>query len=192
MIHRCFECKIIITKGIYDFSVDNFGIALCMSHQKGKEKIIETKDKNISGLLRATPEALRLKSGLVDKGWKVIHEEQDGHKCVDLAIHEAKIVIEVDGTHHNRNSKQGISDIKRTFHDYVDKDIITLRVPNSVMNDNDTIEEAVKVLDNLLKERVKKLEKEATSEIYAKIGLLASYIIYLFFAYQILVYFNLI
>lgn len=159
---------------------------------KRQRKKVESKDENISNLLRATPEALRLKTGLVDKGWKVIHEDQDEHKCVDLAIREAKIVIEVDGTHHNRNSKQGISDIKRTFHDFVNKDIITLRVPNSVMNDNNTIEEAVNVFDNLLKERVKKLNKEAEREKNARIGRFVSYIAYLYVVYQILLYFKLI
>lgn len=161
-----------------------------MPHQKGREKIVNTKDENISDLLRATSEALRLKTGLADLGWKVIHEGQDEHKRVDLAIHKAKIVIEVDGSHHNTNSKQGISDIKRTFHDFVDKDIITLRIPNSVMNDNDTIDETVKVLDNLLKERIKKLEKEASSEKFAKIGKFVTFVLYLWFAYELLIYFN--
>ncbi|WP_339712997.1 hypothetical protein [uncultured Kriegella sp.] len=161
-----------------------------MPHQKGKQKKIETKDENVSDLLRATAEALRLKTGLSDKGWKVAHEDKDEHKHVDLAIHKAKIVIEVDGTHHNRNSKQAISDIKRTFHDFVQKDVITLRVPNSVLNDNETIEEAVTVLDNLLRERVNKLENEAEREKYAFIGRITSYVIYILFAYQLLSHFD--
>ncbi len=39
--------------------MDNFGIPLCMPHQKGKEKKVETRDEKISDLLRATPEALQ-------------------------------------------------------------------------------------------------------------------------------------
>tara|TARA_R110002049_G_scaffold181272_2_gene348568 strand:- start:193396 stop:193974 length:579 start_codon:yes stop_codon:yes gene_type:complete len=190
MPHNCIECGNIISNGVYDYSFDNFGIALCMPHQKGKQKKIETKDENVSDLLRATAEALRLKTGLSDKGWKVAHEDKDEHKHVDLAIHKAKIVIEVDGTHHNRNSKQAISDIKRTFHDFVQKDVITLRVPNSVLNDNETIEEAVTVLDNLLRERVNKLENEAEREKYAFIGRITSYVIYILFAYQLLSHFD--
>lgn len=184
MSNRCSKCNTPITDGVNNYSMDNFGVALCMQHQKGKEKIVETKDEKISDLLRATPEALRLKIGLSDRGWKVIHEDHDEHKHVDLAIHAAKIVIEVDGSHHNSNSKQGISDIKRTFHDFVDKDIITLRIPNSVMNDNDTIDEAVNVLHNLLKERVKKLEKEVQREkiVYVvKVILFVGFVINLYY-----------
>ena len=166
----CATCKKTITKGIFDFSMANYAMPLCMTCQNGKEKKTETRDENISALLRATPEALRLKTGLADIGWKVIHEDKDRHKHVDLAIPEAKIVIEVDGSHHNSNSKQGISDIKRTFHDFVNRDIITLRIPNSVMNDNETIDEVVIVLDNLLKERVKKLAEEETLRKQAKLG----------------------
>lgn len=185
MSYKCLECQIIISNGVYDFSMDNFGVALCMNHQKGKAKIIRIKNENISDLLRATTEALRLKTGLADRGWKVIHEDKDEHKCVDLAIPEAKIVIEVDGSHHNRNSKQGISDIKRTFHDFVNKDIITLRIPNSVMNDNETIDEVILVLDNLLKERVKKLENEASSEKYAQIGRFIIFILIVYLIYHL-------
>lgn len=179
----CSACRKTITKGIYDFSMDNFAVPLCINCQKGKQKKIETKDENISALLRATPEALRLKTGLTDKGWRVIHEDKDRYKHVDLAIREAKIVIEVDGSHHNSNSKQGISDIKRTFHDFVNNDIITLRIPNSVMNDNETIEEAVIVLDNLLKERVKKLREEKIIEKQAKLGRLFYMILILVLLY---------
>jgi very-short-patch-repair endonuclease len=188
----CSACRKTITKGVYDFSMGNFATPLCMTCQKGKQKKIETRDETISALLRATPEALRLKTGLADKGWKVIHEDKDRHKHVDLAIREAKIVIEVDGSHHNSNSKQGISDIKRTFHDFVNNDIITLRIPNSVMNDNETIDETVKILDSLLNERIKKLEKEEALEKQAKFGRFVNYILYIFILYQITVYLGLI
>lgn len=192
MSQVCSQCGITITKGVYDFFKDNFGIALCMPHQKGKHKKIETTDENISTLLRATPEALRLKTGLTDKGWKVIHEDKDEHKHVDLAIHEAKIVIEVDGSHHNRNSKQDITDIKRTFHDFVNKDIITLRIPNSVMNDNETIDETVNILDSLLNERIKKLEKQAEREKQAKFGRFVNIILYFYILYEVCLYFGFI
>lgn len=192
MSHFCSECGIDISSGVYNFSIDHFGNALCMPHQKGKPKLIETKDDNLSDLLRATPEALRLKTGLADKGWRVIHEDKDDYKSVDLAIHKAKIVIEVDGRHHNTNSKQGISDIKRTFHDFVEKDIITLRIPNSVMNDNSTIDEVIEVLDNLLNVRVKKLEKEAEMKKYAKVGRFVTTVLYIYFVYNAATYFGII
>ncbi len=56
----------------------------------------------------------------------------DGNKTVDIAIEEAKIHIEVDGVHHNKDSYQALSDLKRTYHD-LQKGITTIRIPNSLV-----------------------------------------------------------
>lgn len=62
-------------------------------------------------------------------------QKYDGNKTVDIAIEEAKIHIEVDGVHHNKNPYQALSDLKRTYYD-LQKGITTIRIPNSLVLDN--------------------------------------------------------
>ena len=64
-------------------------------------------------LKKATPEAMELHGCLQRLGIKCELEKWDGHKHVDIVIAEAKLNIEIDGSHHITNPKQLDADIKR-------------------------------------------------------------------------------
>jgi len=62
-------------------------------------------------------------------------EESDGYKTIDILVENAKLHIEVDGDQHNLNSKQALTDLKRTYYS-IKKGFYTLRIPNSLVRDN--------------------------------------------------------
>ena len=181
MSYYCSICKDSITRGEYKYSMEKFDKALCRKHQRFSVNtpITETSSK-------ATNEANRLYVALSELGWKVQSEPYDGFKHVDLAIPEAKIDIEVDGQHHNTSSKQALADVKRTFHSFR-KGIFTLRIPNSLVNDQVRLSDTAKHLDQLLQERVKQLNKDQQRDRFAKIGKL---VLYGTLTYLILEYFG--
>ena len=103
----CLECDCAIQKAVYNYSTDYFGVPLCMQHQKWIIQKIEQSS--------VTEESLILYFLLKDNGVDAELEKYDGHKSVDIVIESAKVHIEVDGGHHNYNSKQALADLKRTF-----------------------------------------------------------------------------
>lgn len=79
-----------------------------------------------------TPQAQQLKEALAKLGVYAQLEYNDGHKTVDLAIHEAKLYIEVDGIQHFTKAEQIERDFKRTH--YSDKDgYSTFYVTNQIV-----------------------------------------------------------
>jgi very-short-patch-repair endonuclease len=132
MKRYCKKCKRNITDDEYYFSNKNFGKALCRTHQP-------------------TLEVRRLGKKLKQIGnWDVIYEAFDGHKNVDISIPSAKVDIEVDGLHHAMTKTQALSDIKRTYYSYKNDGIITLHIPNILIRDDDTTDEAAKYINNFL------------------------------------------
>ncbi|WP_295671871.1 DUF559 domain-containing protein [uncultured Mucilaginibacter sp.] len=95
-----------------------------MQHQKWIIQKIEQSS--------VTEESLILYFLLKDNGVDAELEKYDGHKSVDIVIESAKVHIEVDGGHHNYNSKQALADLKRTFYSFK-RGYITLRIPNSLI-----------------------------------------------------------
>ena len=179
MSYHCAICRVDITEAEFKYSKDKYDKALCRKHQKNAKYV-----DNTSNDKKATNESNRLFVPLTQLGWKVKSESYDGYKHVDLSIPAAKVDIEVDGQHHNYNSKQALADVKRTLHSYIDG-YITLRIPNSLVNDQVRLEETSGYLNEMLKERVNRLEKEEKNK---KIATLVKAAFIIYFAYTLLNY----
>ena len=117
---HCIECDCSIRGNVHYYSTQTFGFPLCREHQDWVRNH------------EATEQAIVLYFLLKENGVPAELEKYDGYKSVDIVIEEAKVHIEVDGTHHNYNHNQALSDLKRTFHSFR-KGYITLRIPNSLM-----------------------------------------------------------
>ena len=102
-----------------------------------------------------TPEEEKLGNILKGLGWNVRHQQYDGHKTIDIAIPEAIMNIEVDGSQHNLNARQALSDQQRDYYSE-QKGFKTIRVPNSLLRDEEKTKELVELLDKELKDRIKK------------------------------------
>jgi len=83
----------------------------------------------------ATPHSIVLFLELLKRGIRAELEKFDGYKTIDIAIVEAKINIEVDGTHHNHSPEQAIADLRRTYHSFL-KGYYTIRIPNSLVKEH--------------------------------------------------------
>ena len=121
----CLYCKKEIPSVVQDYSVKNYGFALCRYHQG------YLKPK----LAKATEAARKLFVALLERDVPVKIEIFDGYKHIDIAIPEAKVNIEVDGAHHHFNAAQATIDLQRTLYSF-QKGYVTLRIPNSLIYDN--------------------------------------------------------
>lgn len=109
--------------------------------------------------IKETPEARELGRLLKGYGWKVELEKWDGHKHIDIAITEAKVNIEVDGSHHNLSPRQALADLMRTYYSFK-KGYVTLRIPNVLVRDASAIEHTARFIDKFLRESDRQLETE--------------------------------
>ncbi len=101
---------------------------------------------------------------LKKKGIPVTLEKWDGYKHIDLAIPKVKLNIEVDGAHHNFESEQALSDLKRTAHS-LKKEYYTIRIPNSLIKDEKKLKETVNNIVSIYNDRLDKLEDEDNFDI---------------------------
>ncbi|MEE1945072.1 DUF559 domain-containing protein [Pedobacter sp. KR3-3] len=122
MDFKCLECNCSISYEVNGYSIGYFGIPLCINHQKWLKQ----------QELVSTVETISLYFELKARNVPAQLEKYDGYKHIDIAIPEARVNIEVDGGHHNYNSKQALSDLKRTYHSFL-KGFLTLRIPNSLI-----------------------------------------------------------
>lgn len=106
---------------------------------------------------KSTPEARKLGKLLEDYDWNVELEKWDGHKHIDIAIVEAKVNIEVDGLQHGYNHKQALADLERTYYSFK-KGYVTLRIPNTLVNDYKDRETTAKFIDKFLRVSVDQLD----------------------------------
>lgn len=93
--------------------------------------------KFINNMEKRTPTkyAQLLIDALKERGIKSDPEYFDGHKTVDIAVHDAKIFIEIDGLHHYTQSEQIKADFRRNHFSDGD-DIDTIRIPNELINNH--------------------------------------------------------
>lgn len=119
----CLICKNDIDDKVKEYSTKNFGYYLCRKHQ---DFIRGKMDES------ATPHSITLWLELIKRGIRAEVEKFDGYKTIDIAVVEAKINIEVDGSHHNRSPKQAIADLRRTYYSFR-KGYYTIRIPNSII-----------------------------------------------------------
>jgi len=128
----CVWCKEPIHEKVFNFSKDKFGKPLCRKHQgtKFQKKLFfALKEKNID----------------------CEYEYWDGHKHVDIAIHDANLLIEVDGKHHYLDPEQFSADLKRT--EYSSKDgYITRHFSNRQIDDN--LNEIVEAIAEAVNEKI--------------------------------------
>ena len=82
-----------------------------------------------------TKETIDLYFSLKERGVPAELEKNDGFKTIDIAVVDAKVNIEVDGTHHNSSPTQALSDLKRTYYAFK-RGYLTLRIPNSLVRNN--------------------------------------------------------
>ena len=120
MAALCIECKKGIDEIVYKYSLKNFGVPLCRYHQ---DRIRNSE---------ATAEAKNLYFALRKKGIPAELQKSDRYKTIDIAIPKFKLNIEVDGSHHNHNAQQALSDLQRDYYSY-SKGFLTLRIPNSLV-----------------------------------------------------------
>ncbi|MBF0575586.1 hypothetical protein IR022_06355 [Dysgonomonas sp. GY617] len=101
-----------------------------------------------------TDNALTLYFALKARKVKAELEKFDGFKKIDIAIPSVKINIEVDGKHHNTNTKQAFSDLQRTYHSFL-KGYFTLRIPNSLLYDDEMTEKTADYITDMIKKKSK-------------------------------------
>lgn len=140
-MHYCTECGVPLSSEITDFSISNYGLPLCISHQQWI-----TEMSNYS-----TVEAIRLYFALKQKGVPAELEKFDGFKHIDIAIPEAKVNIEVDGIQHNFDSRQALADLKRTYYSFL-KGYHTIRIPNSLVRNDYVLNETAEYIVAFLNE----------------------------------------
>jgi very-short-patch-repair endonuclease len=104
-----------------------------------------------------TKEQLELYNALKKRGAPAKLEKWDGHKHIDIAIPEARVNIEVDGIHHNTSKKQALSDLLRTYYSFR-KGYVTLRIPNILVRDKETLEETADFIIDFLNESNEQLD----------------------------------
>ncbi len=85
--------------------------------------------------LHTTDEVKKLHEALLHAGLNADMECADGHKHVDICIHEGKLYIEVEGPPHFLNAKQIQKDFKRDGYSNVDG-FETFRVPNQYIHEH--------------------------------------------------------
>lgn len=141
--YLCLECNQLITQGVFNFSVQQLGIPLCMYHQGWISQMSE----------QSTFEAITLYFELKQRGVPAELEKFDGFKHIDIAIPEAKINIEVDGGHHNYSYEQAMADLKRTYHSFR-KGFYTVRIPNVLIHGR--IQETADYIVGILNESLKR------------------------------------
>ena len=141
MKYFCNKCNSKITEQEFDYSKRYFFKLLCRKCQPTKEA------KELGYLLK-------------NMGWFVEFEKDDGYKSIDIAIVDAKVNIEVDGSHHNLKPEQALADLKRTFYSFK-KGFLTLRIPNSLVRDESSIQKTAKFIDKFLNESIDQLEEDA-------------------------------
>jgi very-short-patch-repair endonuclease len=188
MRYYCSVCKETMSENVYRYSIDHFGKALCMNHQKTspkkevaphryvcsicKESISENVSRFSTDRFGAslcmnhqktvTPQALKLSKALKDMDVKHTLEYDDGFKHVDIAIEWAKLYLELDGSQHVFSPKQMCTDDERDKHSLEDG-FVTKRIPNIwIDKDVDRLALSIATLANKRYREILKNEKKVT------------------------------
>jgi very-short-patch-repair endonuclease len=125
VVRTCCNCLQPIDERVSKYSVEHFDFMLCIPCQKTMQNKWNA----------ATKHALSLYFLLKKKGIRAELEKCDGFKTIDIAITEARLNIEVDGSHHNTKHDQALADLQRTFYSF-QKGYYTLRIPNSLVRNH--------------------------------------------------------
>ena len=99
-----------------------------------------------------TKQVNELHQALLKRGVETVCEYSDGHKHVDLAILQAGIYIEVDGSQHFTDAKQIKSDFKRGYWSTINA-FDTIHIPNSIIEKY--LDKVADAITEVVKERIK-------------------------------------
>ena len=138
--YRCIICNGKMNETEKEYSLSVWNAPIC---NKGCQNRVK------QDTARCTPQAVKLLFALLRRGVPAEYEKYDGHKHIDIAITDAKINIEVDGLHHSYNSKQALTDLLRTTYSH-NSNFQTIRIPNSLINDYETLEETADILTHYI------------------------------------------
>jgi len=141
--YYCNSCKEPISKEVYNYSMDKYGVALCRTHQQKRT----SHPRNSRP--KPTDEARKLAKALTKLGWRVELEKYDGYKHIDIAVTEANVNIEVDGPKHYNDPKQALADLQRNFYSFK-KGYLTVRIPNCLVRDDETLQMTAKYLSKYM------------------------------------------
>lgn len=141
-MHSCLHCHSYIDETVYTYSTNNYGYELCYTCQSS------------INLNNSTAEARELYLSLKRRGVPAELEKFDGHKTIDIAVVDARVNIEVDGHQHISNTKQALSDLKRTYHSF-QQGYLTLRIPNALIREK--LEETADYITTFLLENKNKI-----------------------------------
>ena len=188
MRYFCNVCKETISDKVYSFSMDKFGKALCMTHQKPytpqdhapQRYFCSVCRDDISGQVynfsmkhygsalctnhqkTVTPQSLKLSKAL--KSFDVEHklEQYDGFKHIDIAIESAKLYLELDGSQHAFSTKQMLADDDRDKHSQR-AGYTTKRIPNALVDQNvDKLAANIAILVNKRQNELREQENKIT------------------------------
>ena len=123
---NCWTCNNQLTNGILHYSLDEFGIPLCIPCQERVRPHVTP---------YTSPETIILWIALCDAGLPARLEQFDGYKTIDIAIPSHRLNIEVDGGQHH-SPRQALADLKRTAYS-ISQGFMTLRLPNSLITATD-------------------------------------------------------
>lgn len=101
---------------------------------------------------RADAEGAGLAKALEVRGWTVELEKYDGYKTIDIAVPLARVNIEVDGFTPTVNKKTAFADLQRLYFD-LKKGILTVHIPNCLVDDEESLGKTADMLSALLKDR---------------------------------------
>lgn len=134
---RCLNCHKGIDGNVFLYSRENYGYNICIKCQSWLKRLLE----------HTTNEVVNLYFALKQRGFEPDLEKFDGHKHVDIVFERPKLHIEVDGIQHNQNTKQALSDLKRTFYSMQDG-YLTLRIPNVLVRNelNNTVDFIIELI----------------------------------------------
>jgi very-short-patch-repair endonuclease/uncharacterized Zn finger protein (UPF0148 family) len=129
----CEICKKGIDEKTFYYSKYIFNKSLCLEHQGAKtqkELFIALKNRDLD----------------------CEYESWDGYKHIDIAIHDAKLYIEIDGKHHLTNQKQFFNDLKRDYFS-IEDGYLTRRIGNEDIEKN--LEDIANSITELVNEKYK-------------------------------------
>ena len=130
------DCKKGISPAVASFSIKKYRRYLCMACQKKEGVSAPPQARRMQGELPRpipTRQAKSLYFALKDRGVILGRlEKWDGYKHIDIAVPNADMNLEVDGSHHGSDLTQAKSDLKRNLYSFK-KGWITLHVPNCLV-----------------------------------------------------------
>jgi very-short-patch-repair endonuclease len=101
---------------------------------------------------KSTLQAKALYYALKERGIEAELEVYDGYKHVDLAIMDAKIYIEIDGSQHSTDPDQLNADLNRDYHSHKDG-FVTKRYTNEQINKH--LDEIADAIAEVVRKRTK-------------------------------------